>query len=273
MRILLVGDVMGRSGRAIVSRELPRLRERLQVDLAIVNAENATHGKGLIPKHAEGIFDAGADVITLGNHGFAERAILVELGREPRIIRPVNIARIAPGEGHAVVENSKGDPVLVLNALGRLYADRVYGEYLDPIEAALTAHPLGTAVATAVLDFHAEASSEKQALAHHLDGRLSLLAGTHTHVPTSDHRVLPGGTAYITDVGMTGCYHSVIGSKIEEPVSRLVTGLHRERLEPALERPTLCAVLVETDDRTGLARSVSPVCTGGDLAEVWPEGY
>ncbi len=271
MRILFVSDVVGNGGRRIVCDELPSLRDCLQVDFVVVNGENAAHGRGISPRLASKLFDAGADVITLGNHAFDEASILVHLERENRILRPVNIARGAPGAEFGIYPVSDGRSILVISALGRKYMEELYGNPFSDVDELITENALGREVNATVLDFHAEATSEKMAMGHWCDGRVSLVVGTHTHVPTADARVLRGGTGYMTDVGMCGNFDSVIGYEKTEPLRRFVTGMRGGRFEPDTKNPTLCAIFAVTDDTTGLATKVSPIQVGGDLERILPE--
>ncbi len=271
MRILMVGDVFGSAGRRVVAARLPGLRERLGIDFTIANGENATHGNGLSPAHADLLFDAGVDVVTLGNHAFDDRRILLHLEREPRILRPLNIARNPPGAGFRVFPGPDGRTVLVVNALGLRHMEPAFGNPFPLVDEVLEAYPLGQSVSAIVVDFHAEVTSEKTAMGFWCDGRASLVVGTHTHIPTSDARVLPHGTAYQTDVGMCGCFDSVIGMDKREPLQRFVSGMRTERMEPATGDATLCAILVETDEVTGLARRAAAISVGGHLEERIPE--
>lgn len=269
MRILFLGDVVGRSGRDAVEARLPELRRVLSVDLAVVNAENASHGFGLAPAMADSLFAAGCDVLTLGNHAWDRRELIGHIGQAPRIVRPLNFPPGTPGAGSVLVSLADGRRALVINAMGRLFMDALD----DPFRAVaelLSKHRLGVTVAAIVLDFHAEATSEKVAIAHHLDGRVSLVVGTHTHTPTADHRILAGGTAFQADAGMCGDYDSVIGMGKEAAIAKFVRKMPGERLQPADGEATLCGLLVETDDRTGLARSVQPLRLGGSLSQAMP---
>ena len=270
MRILMVGDVFGSAGRNVVATRLPELQERLKIDFTIANGENATHGAGITPAHAERLLNSGIDVITLGNHAFDERQILLHLERETRIIRPLNIARNPPGAGHRVFEAPEGQTILVVNALGQRNMEPAFGNPFAVVDDVLEAHPLGRAVSATVVDFHAEVTSEKCAMGAWCDGRASLVVGTHTHIPTADARILPHGTAYMTDVGMCGCYDSVIGMDKPEIIRRFASGLRSERPHPSTGDPSLCAIFVETDDGSGLATRVAPVCVGGFLEERIP---
>ncbi len=266
MRILFVGDVVGRAGRTAISEYLPGMVKDWQLDLVVVNGENSAGGFGITEAICDEILMAGADAVTLGNHAFDQREALVFIERQPRLVRPANFPSGTPGRGAAMVETRNGARVLIINLLGRLFIDPLD----DPFAVAereVAACPLREAADAIVIDFHAEATSEKQALAYHLDGRVSLVVGTHTHVPTADHQILAGGTAYMTDAGMCGDYDSVIGMKKESAVQRFVRKVPGERLSPAEGEGTLCAAVVETDDRTGLAASVRPIRLGGRLPQ------
>jgi 2',3'-cyclic-nucleotide 2'-phosphodiesterase len=270
LRILYVGDVVGRSGRAILVEQLPKLRAALALDAVLVNGENAAAGYGLTAAIAKDFFAAGADVITMGNHVWDQRELIGHIDREPRIVRPLNLAPGTPGRGLAELKTPRGQRLLVLQVLGRLFM----GLCDDPfraLDAELKRHALGGTAQAIVVDVHAEATSEKVALGHFLDGRVSLVAGTHTHVPTADARILEGGTAYITDIGMTGDYDSVIGMDKAGSLQRWQGGVPGPKLGPAMGAAMLCAVLVETDDRTGLARRVEPVRIGAGLTQALPE--
>jgi metallophosphoesterase (TIGR00282 family) len=269
MRILFLGDVVGRTGREAVAARLPELRAQLAVDLAVVNGENASHGFGLAPDMAQAIFAAGADVITLGNHAWDRKEMLSYISSEPRVVRPLNFPPNTPGNGSYVVVLADGRKALILNAMGRLFMDALDCPFRATAEM-LSKHRLGGTVAAIVVDFHAEASSEKMAYGHSFDGQVSLIVGTHTHVPTSDHQILPGGTAYQSDTGMCGDYDSVIGMDKQIAASRFWRKLPGERLQPAQGEATVCGLFVETDDATGLARRVEPIRVGGRLSQTLP---
>ena len=269
MRILFLGDLVGRSGRDAVNAALPRLRADLGADLVVVNAENASHGFGLAPEMARALFAVGADAITLGNHAWDRKELIPYIAETPRLLRPLNFPPGTPGAGSVVVELRDGRRALVLNAMGRLYMQALDCPFRGTaIE--LAKHRLGGTVAAVVIDFHAEATSEKMAFGHSFDGQASLIAGTHTHCPTADEQVLPGGTAFIGDVGMCGDYDSVIGMQKEAATTRFWRQMPGERLAPADGEATICGVLVETDDATGLARRIQPLRQGGRLAPAWP---
>jgi len=269
MHILFLGDVVGRSGRDAVVAALPKLRAALRADLVVVNAENASHGFGLAPEMARDLFAAGADAITLGNHAWDRKEIIPYIAETPRLLRPLNFPPGTPGAGTAVVELRDGRRALVLNAMGRLFMDALDCPFRGTA-VELAKHRLGGTVAAVVVDFHAEASSEKMAFGHSFDGQASLIVGTHTHTPTADHQILPGGTAYQTDAGMCGDYDSVIGMQKEGAASRFWRKLPGEKLNPAEGVATLCGVFVETDDATGLARRIEPVRQGGRLSQALP---
>ena len=270
MRILFIGDVVGRTGREAVASRLPALRSQLRIDLAVVNAENASHGFGLSPEMAKMLLAAGADVITLGNHAWDRKEIIPYFAETDRVIRPLNYPPGTPGGGSVVVTLSDGRRAVVLNAMGRLFMDPLDCPFRGTA-AELARHRLGVTVQAIVADFHAEASSEKMAYGHSFDGQVSLVVGTHTHCPTADAQILPNGTAYLTDVGMSGDYDSVIGMAKEGAATRFWRKLPGERLAPAEGEATVCGVYVETDDRSGLAVRIEPVRIGGRLAPAMPE--
>ncbi len=269
MRILFLGDTVGRSGREGAASALPGLRERLRIDLAVVNAENASHGFGLTPDMAAALFAAGADVITLGNHAWDRKDIIPYIAQQPRLLRPLNFPPGTPGGGSVVVEVAGGRKALVMNAMGRLFMDPLDCPFRGTADI-LGRYRLGATVHAAVTDFHAEATSEKLSFAHYFDGQLSMVVGTHTHVPTADHQVLAGGTAFQSDAGMCGDYDSVIGMAKEGAAARFVRKMPGERLAPAEGAATVCGLFVETDDGTGLALRAEPVRIGGRLSQAMP---
>ena len=271
MKLLFLGDVMGRSGRTAVAETLPRLRRDWALDFVVVNGENASGGMGLTAAHAEMLLAAGADCLTLGDHAFDQRDMLSFVEQEPRVLRPLNYAKAAPGHGSRLFDAPGGRKVLVAQVLGQVFMRRPFDDPFSAIDAALRPAPLGGVAAAVIVDVHAEASSEKVALGHWCDGRASLVVGTHTHVPTADTMILGRGTAYQTDAGMCGDYDSVIGMDKLEPISRFVTGMAKGRFTPADGAATLCGVFVETDDASGRALRVRPVRVGGRLAEAGPE--
>jgi 2',3'-cyclic-nucleotide 2'-phosphodiesterase len=269
LRILFVGDVVGRSGRNAIAEHLPVVKRDWKLDLVIVNGENAAGGFGITEAIYHEFIDAGADVVTLGNHAWRQREALVFIERVPAMIRPLNFPKSNPGRGAAMIEAKSGARVLVINAQGRVFMEPLNDPFVL-IDHELDACRLGQGADAIIVDFHAEATSEKQAMGHFCDGRASLVVGTHTHIPTGDCRILTGGTAYMTDAGMTGDYDSVIGMEKDEPLSRFVTGLTTGRYEPAGGIATMSGVAVETDDKTGLATRIAPVRVGGKLEQARP---
>ncbi len=269
MRILFIGDVVGSSGRDAIARYLPRTIADWTIDLAVVNGENSAGGFGITEAIYNDFLDAGADAVTLGNHSWNQKEALVFIERAPRLIRPINYMPGTPGRGAALIETRTGKQALVINALGRLYMEPVDDPFAL-IDRELATCPLREVADAIVVDFHCEATSEKQGAGWFCDGRASLVVGTHTHIPTSDHQILPGGTAYMTDAGMTGDYNSIIGMKKDEPMRRFTTGIPSARFEPATGEPTLSGIAVETDDATGLAVRVAPVRIGGRLEPAVP---
>ncbi len=269
MKILFCGDIVGRSGRDVVTKHLPGLRQALGLDVVIANGENAAGGFGITAKIAKEIFAAGVDVITGGNHSWDQREAFALVESEPRMLRPQNFPAGTPGRGASIFEAGQGRRILVLNVMGRLFMDPLDDPFAC-VEKELANHRLGASVQAIVLDLHAEATSEKMAMGHVVDGRVSLCVGTHTHVPTADTMILPGGTAYQSDAGMCGDYDSVIGMEKKVPIARFTRKLPTERMAVATGEGTLCAIFVETDDTTGLARRVDPVRVGGRLSPAMP---
>jgi hypothetical protein len=270
MRLLFCGDVVGRSGREVVCEHLPRLRRELALDFVVVNGENAAGGFGITEKICAELYAAGTDVITTGNHVWDQKETVGFIGGDPRLLRPINYPAGTPGKGAAVFPAPRGRKVMVINPMGRLFMDPLDDPFAL-VERELASQRLGATVDAIIVDVHAEATSEKMAMGHLLDGRVSLVVGTHTHVPTADSQILPKGTAYQTDAGMCGDYDSVIGMEKAVPIARFTRKLPTERLAAASGPATLCAVFVETDDRSGLARAVSPLRIGGRLTPHWPE--
>jgi 2',3'-cyclic-nucleotide 2'-phosphodiesterase len=264
MKLLFLGDIVGRAGREAVVRHLPTLRTTLQPDIVIANAENAAAGFGITRAIADELLKLGIDCLTTGNHVWDQRELLGQIDQLPRLLRPLNYPAGTPGRGHALIALPDKRQVLVINLMGRLFMDALDDPFAA-IESLLGQYRLGNNLAGIFVDFHAEASSEKMALGHFLDGRVSAVVGTHTHVPTADAMLLPRGTAYQTDSGMCGDYHSVIGMKKEVPVARFTRKLPTDRLSPAEGEATLCGVYVEIHDATGLAQTIKPVRVGGKL--------
>jgi metallophosphoesterase (TIGR00282 family) len=252
-------------------RHVPQLRRLWALDFVIVNGENAAGGFGITEAICDEFLAAGADCVTLGNHAFDQREALVFIERQPRLLRPVNYPTGTPGRGSNVFVAARGQQVLVVNPMGRVFMDALDDPFAA-VERELGACPLGIGCDAAIIDMHAETSSEKMAMGHFVDGRASLVVGTHTHVPTADAQILPGGTAYQTDAGMTGDYDSVIGMEKEEPLRRFLRKTPGSRYEPANGEATLCGVAAEID-KDGLARMVAPVRLGGRLRQEWPNAW
>ncbi len=258
---------MGRAGRRAVSETLPRLRDEWRLDFVVVNGENASSGAGLSAAHAKLLLEAGADCVTLGDHAFDQKEMLQFIESEPRIIRPINFAKGAPGRGHRVFADRRGRKILVAQVLGNVFMKRAFDDPFSAIDTVLRQNVLGGAVQAALVDVHCEATSEKMGMGHFCDGRASLVVGTHTHVPTGDAQILPGGAGFLTDAGMCGDYNSVIGMEKAEPMRRFVTGMAKSRFTPALGEATLSGVFVETDDRTGKATDIRMIRQGGRLQQ------
>ncbi len=269
MRILFIGDIIGRPGRDVIAAELPRLQELLKPDFTIANGENAAGGFGLTRGVADELFATGVDCITTGNHWADQKEILGFIDDEDRILRPRNYPAGVPGKGAGLYQTRSGHHVLVVNVMGRVFMDALDDPFAA-VDAELAACPLGEVADAVVIDMHAEASSEKMAMGHFCDGRVSLVIGTHTHIPTADAQVLPGGTAYQTDAGGCCDYDSVIGMEKYEPVQRFIRKMHGARFTPASGPATLCGALVETNAR-GLAVRIDPIRVGGRLKQTIPE--
>jgi metallophosphoesterase (TIGR00282 family) len=269
MRILFLGDVVGRSGRTALNEHLPGLRERYALDFVVVNGENAAGGFGITEPILTELLDAGADVVTTGNHVFDQREALVFIERHDRLLRPVNYPPGTPGKGAGLFKARTGADVLVVNAMGRVFM----ADLDDPfraVERELDACGLKRGADAILVDFHAEATSEKEALGYFADGRASAVIGTHTHVPTADERILPKGTAYVSDAGMCGDFESVLGMDKDEPLQRFLTKIPSARFTPALGEATICGIAIDVDDATGLARAIAPLRLGGVLSQTEP---
>ncbi len=272
MRFAFFGDVVGRAGRDALTEFLPGLRRRLGLEFVIINAENAAAGFGITESTARELFDAGADCLTLGNHSWDQKEALTYIVREPRLIRPLNYPPLseAPGRGAQLFETDAGKRILVINLLCRVHMDALDCPFAA-VDRELDSCPLGAVADAILVDMHAEVTSEKMAMGHFCDGRASLVVGTHTHVPTADAQILPGGTAYQTDAGACADYDSVIGNQKEEPLRRFTTRIPSGRYKPAEGPATVCGVFVETDPATGLALRVEPIRVGGRLSAHIPQ--
>lgn len=270
MRLLFLGDIVGRPGRAAIVERLPGLVQRYRIDFVVINGENAAGGFGITEAILNDVIDAGADCVTLGNHAFDQKETLVFIERHDRLVRPLNYPKGTPGRGSTLLRAKSGADVLIINAMGLVFMPDLNCPF-RAIDAELTACALKQGADVILVDFHAEATSEKQAMGLFLDGRVSVVVGTHTHTPTSDARILPGGTAYMTDAGMCGDYNSVLGMDSDEPINRFLTKVPRSRYEPATGPGTLSGLLVDIDDATGLATRVQPLRQGPCLEPATPE--
>ena len=260
MKILFIGDVVGKAGRRALKKFLPEMRDDAEADLTVVNAENAAGGFGVTESVLEEFLQhSEIDVLTSGNHIWDKREALDLIQQEPRLLRPHNYPEGTPGSGWFVATATNGIKVGVLNVMGTVFMHPTLDCPFTCVDRVLQKKP--SDVNVVLVDFHAEASSEKVAMGWFLDGRVSAVVGTHTHIPTADERVLPQGTAFISDVGMTGCYNSIIGMKVEGSLSRFLNKIP-ERMEPANGAATFCAVLIDVDQSTGRARSIERITRG-----------
>lgn len=271
MKILFLGDVVGRDARDEIIRQLPALKKDLKLSAVIVNAENAASGFGITPQICNDLYQAGADCITTGNHVWDQREIIAYIGNDPRLLRPINFPEGAPGRGFHIIETVQGQKILVANVMCRLFMDALDDPFAA-VDKLCKSYRLGAQVNAIIIDAHGEASSEKQALAYHVDGRASLVVGTHTHVPTADARILPQGTGYQTDAGMCGCYESIIGMEAAPAVQRFVRKIPGEKLRPAEGPVTLCGTLIEVDPKTGRCIKIEAFRTGGTLSQTHTGG-
>ncbi len=260
---------MGRSGRDALVKHLPSLKEKLLPDVIIVNVDNAVHGRGVSKKVCSEIYDLGVDCLTGGDHVWDQREILTYINNDPRLLRPMNYPDNAPGNGHLVHTLQDGRSILILHALARTFMPPVENPF-TVLSNIVRDHPLRQKVDAIFIDFHGEATSEKMAMAQYLDGKVSAVVGTHTHIPTADAQIFPKGTAFQTDAGMVGDYDSIIGVKKEAPIHNFTRQIPGDRMVPADGEATLCGTLIETDDKTGLAKNISPVRVGPRLQESLP---
>lgn len=258
MKLIYCGDVVARAGREAILSNLPELKAHYKPDAVIVNIENAAHGFGATPGNCRDFLDAGVDGLITGNHVWNQKELIPFLSDCKQIIRPLNYGAQNPGRGAAELLLANGQKLLIAQVAGRQFMEPSDNP-IEAIDNVLKSYNLGKNINAILVDIHAEATSEKLALGYYLDGRVSVVAGTHTHVPTADARILPQGTAYISDVGMCGDYNSVLGFKTEEPIARLADKYTGGRLEPARGKGTLYGIFVETDDKTGLAINIEQI--------------
>lgn len=266
MKILFLGDVVGEAGRKAIKKQLPALKKQLGVDFAIVNGENAASGFGITQLICKEMQNAGADCITGGDHIWDQKEVPSFIGQHPLLLRPANFPEKAPGAGHRLFTMPDGRKVLVIHLLGQLFMKYQLDCPFACVDRILESYRLGATADAIVVDIHAEATSEKMAVGHHLDGRVSLVVGSHTHVPTADTMILPGSTGYQTDAGMCGDYDSIIGFKKAISLKNFTQKYRSERLSPSEGEATLCGTLIETAPRTGLCLAITPVRVGGTLA-------
>ncbi|MDB2682676.1 TIGR00282 family metallophosphoesterase [Alphaproteobacteria bacterium] len=266
MKILFIGDIFGRQGREALQTYLPTLKEKHDPDIVICNGENAAHGLGINPKYCKEFYEWGVDVITTGNHIWDQREIIPYIDKDPNLLRPINYPKGTPGNGSVKYRAANGQDILVINVMGGLFMNQLD----DPFQAMkelLEKETLGKTVGAIFVDIHAEATSEKMAMGHYLDGKISAIIGTHTHIPTADHHIMVNGTAFMADAGMTGDYDSIIGVQKEIPLQKFTSKMPGERFRPSSGEATLCGALVITDDKTGLASSIEPIRVGGRLSQ------
>lgn len=265
MKILFLGDIFGRSGREGVARALPLLKERLAPDVVIAEGENAAAGKGLTMNVARELFDLGIDCLTLGNHAWDQREMMIAIESEPRILRPLNYPEGTPGKGLYAHKLADGRTLLIVSLMGRLFIDPVVDDPFPALDKVLGAHKL-SGQKHIFVDLHGEATSEKMAIANYFDGRVSAVIGSHTHVPTADDVILPKGTAYMSDAGMCGDYDSIVGMKKDVAIWKFTRKTPPPfKREPAEGNATVCGVFVTTNEETGLATTINAVRMGGIL--------
>ena len=270
MKILFIGDIFGRTGREALQKHLPTLKNKYDPDVVVVNGDNAANGRGIIPKHTEEFYEWGVDCITGGDHIWDQRQIISHIDKDPKLLRPVNFPSSTPGKGTYAFKTANGQTCLIIHALGRVFIDPADNPF-PIINDIIEKHPLGKKADAIFVDFHAEATSEKMALGQYLDGKVSAVIGSHTHIQTADAHIMKGGTAYMTDAGMTGDYDSVIGARKDIAIHRFLHKTpHPERLLPASGEATLCGALVTTSDQTGLATKIETIRIGGILPESLP---
>lgn len=270
MRIVFIGDIMGRSGREALEKHLPRVREELEPDVIIVNGENATNGRGINIKTCKQFYELGVDCITTGNHIWDQREIIPHITKDKKLLRPMNFPPKTPGNGSYKHKLKDGRTITIVNAMGRLFMDAIDDPF-RAIDEFLKDEKLGRDTNAIFVDFHGETTSEKLSFAHYIDGKVTGVVGTHTHVPTADTHVMEKGTAYQTDAGMTGDYNSVIGVEKEIAMHRFIKKMPGERFRPASGAGTLCGCLIVSNDKTGKAKSIEPIRLGGILPEIMPE--
>lgn len=271
IRFLFLGDVVSAAACREIARLLPVWRREWALDCVVVNGENAVKGRGITPAVCADLYDAGVDCITTGNHVWDQREIIPHIEKDDRLLRPLNLSDTMPGRGSVMLRTESGAKVLVVNMMLRLFMFDMVDDPFVKMQDLLQKYTLGRDVQSIIVDVHGEATSEMQAFGHHFDGRVSVVVGTHTHVPTSDYQILPGGTAFQTDAGMCGCYDSVLGFQKEGAINRFRHKVPKPPMDPDEdERVTLAGLFVELDEKTGLAVRVEQVLSGGVLRQSLP---
>lgn len=271
MKLLFLGDVVGRSGRDVISEKLPSLKRELNLDFIIINGENSASGFGITESIAKKFFEDGADVVTCGDHCFDRSETKLFINRYPNMLRLANFPESLPGKGYNVYNTSGGQKILVIHLQAQLFMKYQVNCPFAMVDKILTQYKLGSNVDYIVVDFHSEATSEKMAMGQYLDGRVSFVVGTHTHIPTADVQILPNGTAYQSDAGMCGDYDSVIGFKKQTPIYSFVNKIRgSNKMTPAENAGTMCGTYVELDKNTGLAKNIDYLRVGGRLKQHIP---
>lgn len=271
MRILFLGDIVARPGRDAVKKYLPDLKTRYKLDVIIANAENAAHGAGLTPKVCRDLYEQGVDCITTGNHVWDQKEIIPYIDGDAKLLRPFNAPDGTPGKGYHVHELDDGRKILIMNVMGQVFMHPTYDNPFTLTAAFLENYRLGHGVNAIFIDMHAEATSEKMAFAKYLDGRVSGVVGSHSHIPTADAHIMGKGTAYQSDAGMCGDYDSVIGVRPQGAIARFTSKMSLERFSPTDGDGTLCGTFIEIDDKTGLATKIEPIRCGGLLKDSMPD--
>ncbi len=268
MKALFLGDIYGKIGTDAVIKELPSLREKLNLDVVVVNGENSAHGFGITPNICNDLFDAGVDCITTGNHAWDKREIIPYIEKNEKIVRPLNYPEGTSGKGYYIFEVN-GQKIMIINLMALLFMKQL-DEPFNAINKLLSKYKLGRDVDAILLDFHGEATSEKVAMGHYCDGRVSVVVGTHTHIPTADTQILPAGTGYQTDAGMCGTYDSVIGVEKSLVIKRFLKQDLKSRITPSeTGEATICGIYFETD-KAGLCIDIQPLRIGGKLQQTFP---
>jgi len=267
MKILFFGDIFGRSGRDTLIKKLPYFKKKLNPDFILVNGENASHGRGISQIICKDLFDSGIDIITGGNHIFDNKDVFNFINDEIRLLRPINYPIDTPGNGFGVYEKNQ-KKLLVINVMGRIFMNPLDDPF-ESVKKILNNHLLGKDITASIIDMHAEATSEKMAIGHEFDGKVSLVVGTHTHIPTADAHILNNGTAYISDLGMCGDYDSIIGLDKNKCLEKFKKKIPISGISPASGEASISGVIVETNDESGLAMSIKLIIVGGKLQSTW----